>query len=158
GWLTYGSASTQGMLWQSSVEITELQQPVIVEKLAIRVDSQGPGEFQGGPGSSVILTAHSTPLRLILSSGSHDNPPPGVRGGGNGACTMLWKEDRDGVRTAIPIYSDFVLQVGERLIAEGCGGGGYGSPTRRDSEKVRADVREGLISPEYARVHYGLKA
>lgn len=47
GWLTYGSASSQGTLWQSSVEVTEKQHPIIVEKVALRVDSGGAGQYQG---------------------------------------------------------------------------------------------------------------
>ena len=34
------------------------------------------------------------------------------------------------------------------------GGGGYGPPSERDPEKVRADVREGYITEEHARQHY----
>jgi len=36
------------------------------------------------------------------------------------------------------------------------GGGGYGSPTERDSEAVARDVMDGLISPEAAAEHCGV--
>ena len=36
------------------------------------------------------------------------------------------------------------------------GGGGYGSPLDRDPEMVRADVLEGMVSPEKARQIYGV--
>ena len=35
-------------------------------------------------------------------------------------------------------------------------GGGYGDPRARDPELVRADVRNGLLSPEHARNVYGV--
>ena len=36
-------------------------------------------------------------------------------------------------------------------------GGGYGNPRDRDPELVRADVRNGLLSPERARDVYGVE-
>ena len=36
------------------------------------------------------------------------------------------------------------------------GSGGYGDPRGRESELVRADVRNGLLSPERARDVYGV--
>ena len=35
-------------------------------------------------------------------------------------------------------------------------GGGYGDPRERDPELVRADVRNGLLSPQRARDVYGV--
>jgi N-methylhydantoinase B len=37
-------------------------------------------------------------------------------------------------------------------------GGGSGDPKRRDPEKVRADIRNGLITPERAKAVYGVEA
>jgi N-methylhydantoinase B len=154
-WLTYVTAGAQGLLWQASVEITELQQPMIVEEVRLRIDSGGAGEFQGGPGAKVIFYAHLTPLRLVINAGGHDYPPAGVRGGGDGAPLRIWKQDRDGKLTDLGIDVDVVLEPGERLISEGCGGGGFGSPAARDKKKVAAQVSEGWITPEFARRHYG---
>jgi N-methylhydantoinase B len=36
------------------------------------------------------------------------------------------------------------------------GGGGWGDPHTRDRKAVLADVAEGLVSPEAARMHYGV--
>jgi len=36
------------------------------------------------------------------------------------------------------------------------GGGGYGDPLAREPERVRADVLDGLVSPEHARAAYGV--
>jgi N-methylhydantoinase B/oxoprolinase/acetone carboxylase alpha subunit len=36
------------------------------------------------------------------------------------------------------------------------GGGGYGEPKRRPAALVLADVRDGLVSIERARDHYGV--
>ncbi len=36
------------------------------------------------------------------------------------------------------------------------GGGGYGDPREREPERVAADVRRGLVSPEAAARDYGV--
>jgi N-methylhydantoinase B len=48
------------------------------------------------------------------------------------------------------------LEPGERLLSEGCGGGGFGDPLRRDPELVRRGVREDRISLARAYDVYGV--
>lgn len=156
GWLTYGSASTQGAIWQSSVEVSEAQHPIIVEKLAIRVDSGGAGEFQGGPGASIVFYAHMSPVRFVYNAAARNHPPLGVRGGEAGAPTQTWKVKTTGERIELPLNGDVLLQPGERLFSESCGGGGYGEPAKRDPAKVEHHLREGWISAEYSKEHYGV--
>ena len=45
---------------------------------------------------------------------------------------------------------------GDRLIAYGPSGGGYGDPFSRDPAAVLDNVLDGLFSPEIAREHYGV--
>lgn len=154
GWLTYGSGTTQGMLWQSSVEVVEYQQPVLVEKLEIRPDSFGPGEWIGGGGASCVLRARADTLRFTCNSGARKFPPPGTAGGGAGAPNLAWKQTRDGSLVELPIFFDVEIEPGERLVSEGCGGGGYGRPGRRDPAKVLKSVEDALITVECARDVY----
>jgi N-methylhydantoinase B len=42
------------------------------------------------------------------------------------------------------------------VISISCSGGGYGPATERDPERVRADVAEGWVSRERARITYGV--
>jgi N-methylhydantoinase B len=156
GWLTYGSASSQGVIWQSSVEVVERQHPIIIERLAIRVDSGGAGEFQGGPGASIVFYAHLSPVRFVWNAASRQHPPPGVRGGKAGAPTLTWKETKDGTRTLLGTNDDEWLQPGERLYSDSCGGGGYGEPRKREKGKIEHDLREGWITHEYAKENYGV--
>jgi N-methylhydantoinase B len=157
-WLTYATMGAQGMIWQPSVEVTELQQPILVEELAIRPDSGGAGEFQGAPGSRVIFYSHLTPLRLIVHASGHDIAPAGVRGGHSGAELRIWKQDREGNLTDLGIDVDIILQPGERLISEANGGGGFGDPMARDRSKIEAHLREGWITPEFAKQFYSYES
>jgi N-methylhydantoinase B len=156
GWLTYGSGASQGILWQSSVEIVEQQQPIIIEKLELRTDSAGAGQWEGAPGADCIIRPRSGPVRFMVNSASRDNPPQGVAGGMVGAPMRIARQDADGVRDELPISVDTVVAPGEKLISEGCGGGGYGDPLRREPDRVAASARAGKISLERARDVYGV--
>lgn len=153
-WLCYCSPGAQGYPWQPSIELTELQQPMLIEEIGVRVDSGGAGEFQGGPGARVVFAAHLTPVRFVINSAAHDNPPGGVLGGGAGAPTRIWKQDRSGALTDLGIDIDVTLLPGEKLISEGCGGGGFGPPAQRDPAKVAYHLKEGWITPDFVRRHY----
>jgi N-methylhydantoinase B len=155
GWLTYGSAASQGILWQSSVEIVEQQQPILIEELSIRTDSGGAGEWQGGPGSRAAIRPRLGPVRFAINAAAHDHAPQGVRKGRPGAATRIWRVAADGTRTDLGITIDVTLEPGEMLLSEACGGGGYGDPARRPPEKILHDIEEGWISPEWARCNYG---
>jgi N-methylhydantoinase B len=48
------------------------------------------------------------------------------------------------------------LEAGETLISYSTGGGGFGSPTERDPQRVRHDAAEGWISRERAEAVYGV--
>ena len=43
-----------------------------------------------------------------------------------------------------------------RLVVSSPGGGGFGDPLARDPERVLRDVRDGVVSTEAARDHYGV--
>lgn len=156
GWLTYGSGTTQGMLWQSSIEVVESQQPVLVERIEVREDSHGPGTWVGGGGASCVLRARKDTLRFVCNSGARDFPPPGTAGGRPGAPNLAWRRTAEGQLIELPIFFDVEIAPGEALVSEGCGGGGYGEPARRDPEAVLSSVRKGLTSIEGARRDYGV--
>ena len=145
------------MLWQSSVEVAEQQQPILVEALAIREDSGGAGRWEGAPGSRTTFRARGGPVRFAINAAAHDHPPQGVRGGRASAPTRIWKEGHNGARTDLGISIDVTLEPGERLISEACGGGGYGDPLERDPARVLDRVREGWITRARARDAYGIE-
>jgi N-methylhydantoinase B len=148
GWLTFGSASSQGILWQSSIEIVEQQQPILVEALAIRVDGGGAGRQDGAPGAYCVFRSREDPVNFSIGAAAKDFPPPGVRGGLPGAPTKVAKRGADGTETELPLVGDVVIHPGEALVSYGCGGGGYGDPLDREPELVLEHFREGWISRE----------
>lgn len=154
GWFTHGSSGSNGALWQSSVEMVEQQQPVLVERLEIAVDSGGAGEWNGSPGAFCIFRSRTDNIRYTANTAGHDFPPFGAAGGWAGGRNDSWWEDKAGERRALPNSLDVTLNTGEKLVSQACGGGGYGDPLDRDPARVAEDVQEGWISLERAhRIH-----
>ena len=48
------------------------------------------------------------------------------------------------------------MKTGDRLILQSAGGGGYGDPLSRETDRVMADLRSGFISETLARKIYGV--
>ena len=156
GWLTYGGAGAQGMMWQASVEVTEQQQPVLVECLELAVDSGGAGEWEGGPGAHLIYRVRDDAVRFTTNAAAADFPPFGAAGGGPGGSSRAWKITRNGDRVALRNSIEETLLPGERLESRGCGGGGYGDPLLRAPARVAWRVAEGWVSVDRARDIYGV--
>jgi N-methylhydantoinase B len=62
----------------------------------------------------------------------------------------------DGELKDLPACSDVILQQGETIVSYSAGGGGYGVPYERPTEKVKQDVEEGWITKERAYGVYGV--
>ena len=77
----------------------------------------------------------------------------GARSGGTSDCIVVSK---DGKKRRLPSKITTTLTKGDKLIIVTPGGGGWGDPTKRDSDAVRRDVMEGLVRPRRARDVYGV--
>jgi len=157
GWVTFGSCGSQGSLWQSSVELGERQQPIVIEKLEVRTDSGGAGQWEGAPGAECIIRTLSDEVRVMTKSASRDFPPMGTAGGLSGGGIWTWRRKATGELELLPGSFDASVEPGEALVSHSCGGGGYGSPLERDPERVRKGVRDGWISERRAAEIYGVK-
>ncbi len=156
GWVTNGGSGAAGVLNQASVEVVEQQQPIMVERLEVAIDSAGPGQWDGGPGALCVYRARQDDLRFTANSGGRDHPPAGVAKGWPGGVNRTWKIDASGTKTEMPPFLDTVLYKGERLVSQACGGGGYGDPLARDPALVAERLREGWITEQRATDEYGV--
>jgi N-methylhydantoinase B len=136
-----------------SIEAFESISPLIVWTKQLRTDSGSAGKFRGGLGQDVEIEVTSPhPLRLSLLSDRQKYPPEGLLGGGPGAAVEIKLQDG----TKPHPKSRSVLRPGDRLSLRFSGGGGFDDPRERDPTAVRADVRDGYVSPEQAHRTYGL--
>ena len=138
-----------------SVEVAESVAPLLVWKKELRPDSGGPGRYRGGSGQDIIIEVTS-PRRSELSviSERWDFPAEGLdggRAGGRARAVRTAPDDR-----VLPQKGRTILDPGDVIRLTTAGGGGFGSPDDRDTERVLEDLRNELISEDTARNSYGL--
>lgn len=136
------------------IEITEAISPLVVWRKEYRQDSGGVGRFRGGLGQVMeIGSREDEPFAIFATFDRTQFAPHGCEGGGDGALGGLRLKSGAKLRSK----GRQTIPAGEVLVLEMPGGGGYGAPTERDPEAVRADLRAGFVSESAARTDYGFK-
>ena len=138
------------------IEDIESHVPLRVERYELREDACAPGRWRGGLAS--IKTIH------YLSDGGASVEGDGFAysawgydGGGAGFPGKLILQTANGEETPLPSKVAYrSVKVGDRFIAVGATGGGYGDPLRRDPHQVLEDVRDGYYSVASAERDYGV--
>jgi N-methylhydantoinase B len=156
GWVTYGNAVTNGLMFRDSVEIDEQKYPIRVREIRMRRDSEGAGRRRGAPGASVTYGPTTAPMTAAYVTDGFHNPPRGTQGGADAAASVPYLLTADGKRRPLDPIGQVDLQPGELLGHDLSGGGGYGSPLDREPERVREDVLSRWVSFERARDVYGV--
>ncbi|MEE2971793.1 MAG: hydantoinase B/oxoprolinase family protein, partial [Planctomycetota bacterium] len=106
-------------------EVLEVRYPLRLEEFSIRRGSGGDGRHRGGDGVVRVLTA-LRPLRGSLLGQHRIEGPRGLHQGEDGASGSARIERVDGPHDALPGIAAFDLAVGDRLVVETPGGGGFG--------------------------------
>lgn len=137
----------------TSVELLEVEAPLLCDRKELITDSGGPGRQRGGIAQEVVLrNLAKKPAVASLSGGRFHIAAPGMHGGGTGMHGAI----RVGEDDPIPQPKQVLMPQESTITFTYPGGGGYGSPLERDPLNVLEDVRLGLVSPEQARAAYGV--
>jgi len=137
----------------TSVELFEVEAPMLCESKSLITDSGGPGRQRGGIAQRVVLrNLGRKPVVASLSGGRFHIPAPGFDGGGAGGLGSI----RLGDGTPLPHPQQVLMPHKGAVSLTYPGGGGYGDPYQRDPADVLEDVRLGLVSTEQAYDAYGV--
>lgn len=139
------------------VEYVERDFPLRIERYAVRPDSGGPGFHRGGAG--VIRDVRVLCERAELATRMENTlvAPYGVAGGLAGRTgRIVLNPGTPRERELAPLGDGIMLERGDLLRFETCGGGGWGDPLARDPERVRQDVARGIVTSRGAREDYGV--
>ncbi|WP_315761011.1 hydantoinase B/oxoprolinase family protein [Sphingomonas sp. Y38-1Y] len=123
-----GTAAVQTHMTNSRLtdpEVLEARFPVLVEAFAIRHGSGGAGESRGGDGA-VRRLRFLKPLRAAILSNRRRVPPFGLAGGEPGATGANRIERVDGTVQPLGATDAAAMGVGDVLVIETPGGGGFG--------------------------------
>jgi N-methylhydantoinase B len=140
------------------IEATEIEAPALFMRREFHVDSGGPGRFRGGLGQVLSYRVLAPESRFAHTSQKSVIPPQGVHGGrpGKSGYWLINEGKNSEQRLRYAIGDLEILDNGDTITHYGAGGGGYGSPLVRPPEAVLADIQDGLISVESAKVDYGI--
>jgi len=141
-----------------SAEALESGMPLHVERSELRCDSGGEGTTRGGLGLHRELRLLEGEARYSVLSDRAVLPPFGVAGAGPAAPVKVsLRRDGAEVDFATPgKVTGVAIRAGDIVVMQSAGGGGYGDPLARDPDRVRDDVMAGYVSPERARLGYGV--
>ena len=140
------------------IEDIESHSPLRIDRYELRENVVAAGQWRGGIGTVKEFTMLSDGSAAAESDG-HKHAPWGLLGGHDGVTRQTILQRRDGESVDLPSKFDFLeykLAAGDKLIALGPSGGGYGDPMNRDPESVRQDVLDELITEKIARDDYGV--
>ncbi len=138
------------------IEIIESEFPTRLVRFELIRDSGGAGQFRGGLGVRREYL-NLADARFSIRSMKHVIPPNGMAGGGDGRPGDIWINPGTDRGKRLPTrYADYPLREGDIFQLDTPGGGGYGDPFSRAPERVLADVREGVVSPEAAERDYAV--
>ena len=158
GWPNSGPTSALGTLKKPSIELSEALLPFRAIRYQIHQDACGHGRWRGGPGT--IWEVENLGQEARVLTGNCDGvtticPMAGRVGGQSGKLNQM-ALIRGSEEIPIRAARNLTLQPGDRFRMMSGGGGGVGNPLERDTEKVRGDVEEGVLSFETARQVYGV--
>ncbi len=154
GWGSFNASF--GNLWKATAEINESLFPHVQWERDYRTDSGGPGQWRGGLGSHYVKET-LVPAKVYTYVVGMRYPMPGIAGGSNGAPNQLTLKVGSDAPVVVEHTADWIPhEVGERIVYDYGGGGGWGSPYDRDPQAVLDDVLDEYVSVEGALRDYGV--
>lgn len=138
-------------------EIMEAEFPVELLRYGFVPDTGGAGKYRGG--LSLVRDLRyvgNTSAALQLRSDRCDHRPYGLAGGEEGTHSYNLLNPGTDRERRLRAMDTTTIAPGEIVRFVTPGAGGWGNPFERDPAAVLRDVREGRLTPEYVREHYGV--
>ena len=144
-----------GNMANTSVEIIEAENPLLIDEYGFLPDTGGPGKYRGALGMVRQYRLMADEAIVQQRADRHVFPCWGLFGGKPGALSKSYFI-RDGNREEAPSKFVQTMRQGETFRAEMAGSGGYGDPLERDPSAVAEDVRQEKLSAVHAEAEYGV--
>ncbi|MBI2840466.1 MAG: hydantoinase B/oxoprolinase family protein [Acidobacteria bacterium] len=152
-----GMIDASGGVLDQDYEMFEHMTPHTLIKHEFLCDSAGAGRHRGGLGVETIYRVGSDATQVVAFGDGDVEPAFGLEGGTEGTLNKIELHYPEG-RVVRAKSKDLISGVpaGTVYVQQAGGGGGYGPPTERPVERVRQEVRDGILSLASARNIYGV--
>ncbi len=147
-----------GETFNCPAEINEARNGLIVDRLELNVEPGGEGRYRGGRGIVMDYRLRGDNGFLTVGYTRSRFPAWAVDGGNEGTPNYVQYIRKDGSSERFSFVSGLTTHADDVIRVVTGNGGGLGNPKERDPELVRADIRNGLITPERAKEVYGVGA
>jgi N-methylhydantoinase B len=147
-----------GETFNCPVEVAEARYGLAVDSLRLNLAEGGEGQWRGGHGISLKYRVLADNNFLTCGYTRFKVAPWGLEGGAEGSTNYVevirasGAAEKHNFITALPVNKGDVIHV-----VTGAGGG-FGPASQRDSDAVRADIKDGYITAERASAVYGVGA
>jgi N-methylhydantoinase B len=138
------------------IEEIERNTPMLITRYEYRVDSSGAGKYRGGSGVIRSFRMMSDSTIFTILAGRERHGPWGLFGGKEGEKTLVFLQ-RNKKRHKISSKGTFRLKKYDEIQIHTAGGGGYDFASKRDKQKVREDVNDGVITKARAEKDYNIR-
>lgn len=148
----------QGDITTAPVEAIEQKYPLFVESYSLIQDSGGAGKYRGGLGTEWVIRPYKVDHVIVNIGGDRLGCPPwGLWGGKSGLPNHYLLDLGDGKEPEVVTKRPGTKLPSNAWVAlRGGGGGGWGDPLERETERVLTDVIRGYVSLEKAKSEYGV--
>jgi N-methylhydantoinase B len=155
GWGLYPPLMTGVIL--PSIEMSEMQYPMRIERHEYVCDTAGAGRWRGAPGVNTLLRFLSDNITNAMLAGVR-HPTRGFCGGQDGPPNALTLSDADTTTKVTEVVYNHRLKAGATIEFLRGGGGGWGDPLCRPVAEVLHDIHNDYVTAEQAATEYGVVA
>ncbi len=150
--------ATNGDFKNVPVEELEHKFPLRVIRYAVRENSEGAGKYRGGFGGVREIYVEDEGNTLCLWLDRTKMTAWGLFGGESAEAPVVVINPGTDKEERMNKVSSYQLHKGDVVCIMTGGGGGFGKPCDRDSQKVKEDLENGYISLERAKEVYHYEA
>jgi N-methylhydantoinase B len=144
-------------LANTPVESNEADVPILILRYELIQDSGGPGQYRGGLGARLdFLISHPNTIVTARNRERSKFRPWGAQGGKAASLSRFVINPGTPHERELKNIDVVKVEPGDIVSIWSPGGGGYGSPFKRNPEAVLRDVQAGYISRSAATDEYGV--
>lgn len=147
-----------GETYNTPAEISEARNGLFVDRMELNTAEGGEGEFTGGRGLKLEYRVRTDNGFLTAGYTRSKIKPWALEGGLEGSGNYVEVIKTDGSEERYSFVSGLTVNRDDVIRVITSCGGGYGDPKKRDAEKIKADIKNELLTLERAQKIYGVKA